>query len=113
MGQDGSSQMGLEDISMFRSVLNSTILYPSDANSAIQQLKLLHGQKGINYLRTTRATLPVLYTTEETKSMKIGGSKILRQSQNDKAVDFTTGDTLHKAAQHTQNPKNTTYSVQT
>jgi len=111
MGQDGSSQMGLEDISMFRSVLNSTILYPSDANSAIQQLKLLHGQKGINYLRTTRATLPVLYTTEETKSMKIGGSKILRQSQNDKAVVFTAGITLHEALKAREALKNEGISV--
>lgn len=97
IGEDGSSQMGLEDISMFRSILNSTIFYPSDANSALQQLKLLHNQKGINYLRTTRAALPVLYSLEESKNMKIGGSKILRQSPDDKVVVLSAGITLHEA----------------
>lgn len=97
MGQDGSSQMGLEDISMFRSILNSTILYPSDANSALQQLKLLHDNAGVNYLRTTKMPLPVLYSDEEVKTMKIGGSKILRQSPEDKAVVLSAGITLHEA----------------
>ncbi len=97
MGPDGSSQMGLEDISMFRSILNSVILYPSDANSAMQQLKLLHEHKGIKYLRTTKAPLPILYTDEEVKSMKIGGSKIIHQSPQDKAVVFSAGITLHEA----------------
>ncbi len=97
IGADGSSQMGLEDISMFRSILNSVIFYPSDASSAIQQLKLLHQSKGIGYLRTTRESLPVLYTREEVKSMKIGGSKIIHQSPQDKAVVFCAGVTLHEA----------------
>jgi len=97
IGEDGSSQMGLEDISMFRSILNSIILYPSDATSAIQQLKLLHKEMGIKYLRTTRAELPVIYTAEEVRNMKIGGSKIIHQSSQDKAVVFTAGITLHEA----------------
>lgn len=97
IGADGSSQMGLEDISMFRSILNGIILYPSDANSAMQQLELLHRSKEIGYLRTTREPLPVLYSHEEVKNMKIGGSKIIHQSPQDKAVVFSAGVTLHEA----------------
>ena len=63
----------------------------------MQQLKLLHEHKGIKYLRTTKAPLPILYTDEEVKSMKIGGSKIIHQSPQDKAVVFSAGITLHEA----------------
>lgn len=111
MGQDGSSQMGLEDVSMFRSILSSTILYPSDANSAMQQLKLLHEHGGIRYLRTTKAPLPVLYTDEEVQSMKIGGSKILHQSPQDKAVVFAAGITLHEALKAYEHLKNEDISI--
>lgn len=111
MGPDGSSQMGLEDISMFRSILNSTIFYPSDANSAIQQLKLLNEIKGIKYLRTTKTPLPVLYTNEEVQNMKIGGSKILHQSPQDKAVVFAAGITLHEALKAYEHLKNEDISI--
>ncbi len=97
IGEDGSSQMGLEDISMFRSVLNSTVLYPSDANSTIQLINCLHEKNGVGYVRTTRAATPILYSPEEAKNFKIGGSKILHQSPNDKAVVIAAGITLHEA----------------
>lgn len=111
LGADGSSQMGLEDISMFRSILNSVILYPSDANSAMQQLKLLHEHQGIKYLRTTKAPLPVLYTDEEVKNMKIGGSKIIHQSSQDKVVVFAAGITLHEALKAYEHLKNDDISI--
>ena len=111
IGEDGSSQMGLEDISMFRSILNSVIFYPSDANSAIQQLKLLHEHKGIKYLRATKMPLPILYTNEEVESMKIGGSKIIHQSLKDKAVMFCAGITLHEALKAHEHLKNEDISI--
>jgi transketolase len=95
IGTDGSSQMALEDISMMRSILNSVVLYPSDAVSAVKLVEQLASQKGISYVRTTREKTPILYDNSE--EFPIGGSKILRQSENDKAVIFTAGITLHEA----------------
>ncbi len=97
IGEDGSSQMGLEDIAMFRSILNSTILYPADAPSTVQLMQKLHDINGVGYIRTTRAALPTLYTPEEIKSMKIGGSKILHQSPADTVAVLACGITLHEA----------------
>jgi len=76
IGPDGPSQMGLEDISMFRSILDSTILYPSDAVSAFKLTQIMAEQNGLFYLRTNRKETPVIYNEKE--EFKIGGSKILR-----------------------------------
>lgn len=97
IGEDGSSQMGLEDISMFRSLLHSTVLYPSDGNSMKKLTSLALNQKGITYLRATRATAPIIYSEEEVRSFSIGGSKIIHSSMNDVAVIVTAGITLHEA----------------
>lgn len=97
IGEDGSSQMGLEDIAMFRSLLHSTVLYPSDANAMKKLASLALHQKGITYLRATRAALPVLYSSEEVQSFTIGGSNVLRSSAGDRAVIVTAGITLHEA----------------
>ncbi len=97
IGEDGSSQMGLEDIAMFRSLLHSTVLYPSDANTMKKLASLALHQKGITYLRATRAALPVLYSSEEVRSFTIGGSNVLRSSDGDRAVIVTAGITLHEA----------------
>lgn len=97
IGEDGSSQMGLEDIAMFRSLLHSTVLYPSDANAMKKLASLALHQKGITYLRATRAALPVLYSSEEVQSFTIGGSNVLRSSDSDQAVIVTAGITLHEA----------------
>src|SRR5205823_3536299 len=95
IGPDGSSQMALEDIAMMRSILNSIIFYPSDAVSTYKLVELMSGHRGISYLRITRENTPVLY--KNTEDFKIGGSKILRQAQNDKAVIFAAGITLHES----------------
>ena len=61
IGPDGPSQMALEDIAAFRAVLDSVVLYPSDANQAVQLLDAMREHRGFSYMRTTRETTPVLY----------------------------------------------------
>lgn len=95
IGQDGSSQMGLEDISMFLSMPDSVILYPSDAVSCEKLVKEQAKHKGISYLRTTRAKTPVIYPNKE--KFKIGGLKILKKSKKDKALVIAAGITVHEA----------------
>ena len=65
IGQDGPSQMGLEDIAMMRAVCDSTVLYPSDPNQTAQLVEQMAQTKGISYLRTTRAKLPTIYEAGE------------------------------------------------
>ena len=62
IGEDGPSQMALEDIAIFRAVHSSTVLYPSDAISAERLTETMAGRAGINYLRTSRPKLPILYS---------------------------------------------------
>lgn len=95
IGSDGPSQMALEDLSMMRSILESTIFYPSDAISAFKLTQIMAGNDGLFYLRTTREKTPVIYSNDE--EFEIGGSKILRQNDNDKAVIFAAGITVHEA----------------
>ena len=61
IGEDGPSQMGLEDIAMMRAIHGSTVLYPCDANQTAKLLALMDEQNGINYMRTTRQATPVIY----------------------------------------------------
>ena len=95
IGEDGSSQMGLEDLAMFRSVLNSVVLYPSDAISTERLMEALVLHKGISYLRTTRGETSILYSNKE--KFKIGGSKVLRESAKDKVTIVAAGITVHEA----------------
>jgi transketolase len=95
IGYDGTSQMGLEDISLFRCILDSVVLYPSDQVSTIQLVNLMASRNGINYLRTTREDLPVLYSEQE--QFEIGGSKTLRSSDQDQVTIIAAGITLHQA----------------
>jgi transketolase len=95
IGQDGSSQMGLEDIAMMRSILNSIIFYPSDGTSTYKLVEQMAHQPNIVYMRTTREKTPLLYDNEET--FEVGGSKIVRKSEKDTAVIFAAGITLHEA----------------
>ncbi len=95
IGQDGPSQMGLEDIAMMRAVIGSTVLYPSDAVSAERLTEQAAAVEGIVYLRTTRAATPVIYGVEE--SFPIGGSKVLRSSEHDRITIVAAGITLHEA----------------
>ena len=73
IGEDGPSQMALEDLAMMRAVFGSTVLYPSDPNQTAHLVHLLADTPGISYLRTTREKTPVLYGPDET--FEIGGSK--------------------------------------
>jgi transketolase len=95
IGQDGPSQMGLEDIAMFRAILNSVVLYPSDAVSADRLVEEAARHKGIVYIRTTRMATPIVYGVDET--FVIGGSKVLRKSDRDVATVVAAGVTLHEA----------------
>jgi len=95
IGPDGPSQMGLEDIAMFRAIPDSVILYPSDAVSAEHLAARLADQPGISYLRTSRPKTPVLYDSDEL--FDIGGSKTLRQSDTDRLTIVAAGITVHEA----------------
>jgi transketolase len=95
IGEDGPSQMGLEDIAMMRAIAGSTVLYPSDAVSAEKLVDQMAEHKGICFLRTSRPKAPVLYTNDE--AFPIGGAKILRQSANDKVTIVAAGVTLIEA----------------
>ncbi|MBZ4394130.1 transketolase [Myxococcus sp. AS-1-15] len=95
IGEDGPSQMGLEDLAMMRAVAGSTVLYPSDANQTARLMAALVDLRGISYLRTTRAKTPVLYAP--TEEFPIGGSKVLRRSDRDVVTIVAAGITLHEA----------------
>lgn len=95
IGEDGGSQMGLEDLAMFRSLLNSTVLYPSDAVATEKLVKLASENSGITYIRTTRGKTPVLYSPDE--EFKIGGCKILKQNEKDVVAIVSAGITLIEA----------------
>src|SRR5215475_8377903 len=95
IGEDGPSQMGLEDIAMFRTIPGSVILYPSDAVSAERAVEQAARHKGICYIRSSRPKMAVLYSNEE--QFPIGGSKTLRKSANDRATVIAAGITVHEA----------------
>lgn len=95
IGEDGASQMGLEDISLFRSLLDSIVLYPSDAVSTEKVVEEAAKYKGIVYIRTTRKDTPVLYTNDE--HFSIGGSKVLQISNNDLVTVIGAGVTIYEA----------------
>lgn len=95
IGEDGPSQMGLEEISMFRSILDSRIFVPSDAVSCAKILEIAAKEKGIFYISTLRPATPVIYNQDE--KFEIGGSKVLLKSDNDKVLLITCGITVHEA----------------
>src|SRR3989441_10286444 len=82
IGQDGPSQMALEDLASMRAIHGSIVLYPSDATSAVKLTALMADTRGISYMRTTRGAYPVLYTPDE--DFRVGGSKVLRRSDMDR-----------------------------
>jgi transketolase len=95
IGEDGPSQMGLEDLAMFRALDGTTVLYPSDAVSAERLTQAALAEPGIVYLRTTRGKTPVIYDSAETFS--IGGSKTLAESMGDRLTLVAAGITVHAA----------------
>ncbi|MER6611962.1 transketolase [Streptomyces xantholiticus] len=95
IGQDGPSQMGLEDLAMFRSVPGSTVLYPCDGNQTARLVAAMADLRGISYLRTSRADMPVLYGADE--DFPVGGSKVLRSSHRDRVCVVAAGVTVHES----------------
>ena len=94
IGADGPSQMALEDLAMLRAVQGSTVLYPCDATSAAALVLAMADLEGISYMRTTRGAYPVLYDAGET--FPVGGSKVLRQTDDDQVTLIGAGVTLHQ-----------------
>jgi transketolase len=95
IGEDGPSQMGLEDMAVFRPIPGCVILYPCDAFSAEGCVESMLGHRGLAYLRSTRPATPLLYSREE--SFPIGGSKVLRKSEKDAATIVAAGITVFEA----------------
>jgi transketolase len=107
IGSDGPSQMGLEDISMMRSILKSVVFYPSDAVSAYKLTEIMAKRPGLFYLRTTREKTPVIYDANE--KFEVGGSKLhevksqkskvknTTQNSKVKSLIISAGITLHEA----------------
>jgi transketolase len=95
IGEDGSSQMGLEDIALFRTIQGSVVLYPSDAVSTERLVEAMARHTGIAYLRTTRKETPILYRNDEV--FRIGGSKILKSNKADAVTVVAAGITVHEA----------------
>jgi len=95
IGEDGPSQMGLEDLAMMRAIAGSIVLYPSDAVSTEKLVEQMALTKGICYLRTSRPKTPVIYNNDE--AFPIGGAKVLRQNAGDKVTVIAAGVTLFEA----------------
>ncbi len=96
IGEDGPSQMGLEDLAALRAVHGSVVLHPCDANQTAELVARMADQAGITYLRTLRGATPVLY--EPGTPMPIGGSKVLRGGGDDDQVAIVAaGMTVHEA----------------
>ncbi len=95
IGEDGPSQMGLEDLAMFRAIPGATVLYPGDAVAAERLTETAARRSGLCYVRTGRPKTPVLYPNNE--QFPVPGFKVLRQSASDRAAIITAGVTLHEA----------------
>jgi transketolase len=94
IGEDGPSQMALEDLAAFRAVNGSTVLYPCDGNQTAKLVKAMGELEGISFLRTTRADTPVLYGPDE--EFPVGGSKTVRSNDEDDVTIVAAGITLHE-----------------
>lgn len=95
IGEDGPSQMALEDLAMMRAIETSSVLYPSDAVSAENAVEIAANTRGIFYIRTTRPKTPVIYKNDE--PFALGKAKIVRQSDADKITIVAAGVTLFEA----------------
>ncbi len=95
IGEDGPSQMALEDIAMFRAIHGSGVFYPADAVSTERLVDIMARRVGINYLRTSRPKFPILYSKDE--KFPIPGFKVLRKSDQDKVTVIGAAVTLHEA----------------
>jgi len=95
IGEDGPSQMGLEDLAMTAAEPGYTVLYPSDATSAWRAIELVAAEHGPAYVRTSRPKTPIVYGPDEV--FEVGKGKVVRQSDNDQALIVGAGVTLFEA----------------
>ncbi len=95
IGEDGASQMGLEDLAMMAAQPGAVVLYPSDAVSTYRLLEVAANHRGLVYVRTGRPKTPILYGAND--SFAIGGSRVLRQSASDQLTIVAAGITLFEA----------------
>jgi transketolase len=95
IGEDGPSQMALEDLAMFRAVHSSAVLYPSDPNQTAALVRLMADHPGIAYMRTSRGATPTIYGPDD--HFEIGGASVLRSSDEDQVTLIGAGVTLHEA----------------
>ena len=100
IGQDGPSQMALEDLAMMRAIAGSTVFYPSDAVCAERLVALAAQTPGIVYIRSSRPKTPILYSNDE--DFQVGGCKVLKSSDKDRATLVSAGVTLHEALKASQ-----------
>jgi transketolase len=95
IGEDGPSQMGLEDLAMFRPIPGCVVLYPSDAVSSEACVAAAAAHRGMVYIRTSRPATPLLYPAGE--AFAVGGSKVLRKGEGDAVTVIAAGITVHEA----------------
>jgi transketolase len=95
IGEDGPSQMALEDLAMMRSVHGSTVLYPCDANQAAALVEQMVDLPGISYIRTTREKTPILYGPGE--SFPVGAARVVKGGDRDQVAVIAAGVTVHEA----------------
>ncbi|CAJ0927492.1 unnamed protein product [Ranitomeya imitator] len=95
IGEDGPSQMALEDLAMFRAIPSCTIFYPSDGVSTEYAVTLAANTPGICFIRTSRPDTAIIYSAEE--KFEIGQAKVVRQSETDRVTVIGAGVTLHEA----------------
>lgn len=95
IGQDGATQMGLEDMAVFRAILDSVVLYPADRIASEKLVEAMATQKSICYMRISKMEVEQLYT--DTEEFHIGGSKVLRTSPKDTITIVAAGVTLYEA----------------
>jgi len=93
IGEDGPSQMALEDLATFRAINGSTVLYPADGHSTVRLVTAMCDLPGISYVRTTREATPILYPHDE--DFPIGGSKTLSATDDDRVTLIGAGITVH------------------
>jgi transketolase len=95
IGQDGPSQMGLEDLAAMRAIYGSTVLCPCDANQAAWLTAVMADLPGVSYLRTSRGDTPVIY--EPGERFTVSGSRVLRSAPDDQVTLVAAGVTVHEA----------------
>jgi transketolase len=98
IGEDGPSQMALEDIAMMRAVHGSTVLYPCDGNQTARLVGLMAERDGVCYIRTTRGKTPIIYPEDQDLDFRAGGSRVVRGGQpDDEVAVIAAGITVHEA----------------